>query len=201
MRKARVVIGMGALAVIATAAAAATTTTRMTIQAESRISVDGNSSVRRYSCEAATIRGGLTVEPASATASLAEMGRAVKGVDLAIPVAGLDCGDRTMNGHMRKALLATEAPEIRYRLTTHQVTPTGSGTVTVQMSGVLSIAGTDKPITMTAELRSEAGGQVRVTGSREIRMTEWGVKPPSLMMGAMKVHDPVTVKFDLLLKP
>jgi hypothetical protein len=30
-------------------------------------------------------------------------------------------------------------------------------------------------------------------------MTEYGVKPPSLMLGTMKVGDPVTVSFDLVL--
>jgi hypothetical protein len=32
-------------------------------------------------------------------------------------------------------------------------------------------------------------------------MTDFGVRPPTLMMGTMKVHDPVTVHFDVLLKP
>jgi hypothetical protein len=31
-------------------------------------------------------------------------------------------------------------------------------------------------------------------------MTEYGLKPPSLMMGTMKVKDAVQVHFDLLLK-
>jgi hypothetical protein len=31
-------------------------------------------------------------------------------------------------------------------------------------------------------------------------MTEYGLKPPSLMMGTMKVKDAVKVHFDLLLK-
>jgi hypothetical protein len=31
-------------------------------------------------------------------------------------------------------------------------------------------------------------------------MTEWGLKPPTLMLGTMKVGDRVKVGFDLLLK-
>jgi polyisoprenoid-binding protein YceI len=200
MRKAIRVIGMGVLVVAATAAGSASLT-RMTVQTESKLWVDGNSTVRRFTCEAGKIRGGLTLDPAAASASIADLGKVVKGVDLAIPVADLACGDKTMDSHMRKALLASEAPEIRYRLTSHQVTPAANGTGTVQLTGHLSIAGTERPITMTAQLKSEANGAIRVKGSREIRMTEWGVKPPSLMMGTMKVHDPVTVGFDLLLKP
>jgi hypothetical protein len=32
-------------------------------------------------------------------------------------------------------------------------------------------------------------------------MTQWGVQPPRLMMGTLKVGDTVTVNFDLLLQP
>lgn len=200
MGKTTKVIGIGMLALTATAAGLASSA-RMTVQTDSQLWVDGNSTVRRFTCEAGKIRGGLTLDPAASSAAIADLGRAVKGVDLTVPVADLACGDRTMDGHMRKALLAGEAPEIRYRLTGHQVTPTSNGAGTVQLTGHLSIAGTERPITMTAELKSEANGAIRVRGSREIRMTEWGVKPPTLMMGTMKVHDPVTVRFDLLLRP
>jgi hypothetical protein len=41
---------------------------------------------------------------------------------------------------------------------------------------------------------------MRVKGSYDLRMTEYGLKPPSLMMGAMKVKELVKVNFDLLLK-
>jgi hypothetical protein len=32
-------------------------------------------------------------------------------------------------------------------------------------------------------------------------MTEWGVRPPSLMLGAMKVAPAATIGFDVVLKP
>jgi hypothetical protein len=40
---------------------------------------------------------------------------------------------------------------------------------------------------------------LRVKGSKQLRMTEYGVKPPSLMLGAMKVGDQVTVGYDIIL--
>jgi hypothetical protein len=32
-------------------------------------------------------------------------------------------------------------------------------------------------------------------------MSEFGLRAPTLMMGTMKVHDRVTVKYDLTLRP
>jgi hypothetical protein len=39
-----------------------------------------------------------------------------------------------------------------------------------------------------------------VTGSYPLKMTEYGLKPPSLMFGRIKVAESVRVNFDLLLK-
>ena len=50
-------------------------------------------------------------------------------------------------------------------------------------------------------LSYDAGkGVLRVTGRYELNMKEYGIKPPSLMMGTMRVRERVKVGFDLLLK-
>jgi hypothetical protein len=41
---------------------------------------------------------------------------------------------------------------------------------------------------------------LRVTGKYELNMKDFGVKPPTLMLGTMRVGEKVTVNFDLLLK-
>jgi hypothetical protein len=41
---------------------------------------------------------------------------------------------------------------------------------------------------------------MRVTGKVPVKMTDWEVKPPTLMMGTIKVGPVVTVNFDLQLQ-
>ena len=55
-------------------------------------------------------------------------------------------------------------------------------------------------MTINATVARE-NGQLRVRGSKRITMTEWGVRPPSLMLGAMRVAPAATVGFDVVLKP
>ncbi len=105
-------------------------------------------------------------------------------------VAGLECGNGTMNGHLRKALRSETSPRISYRISSYDVTPAGARRV--KLNGTLEIAGTEKPVSIDATASNEAG-RLRVKGSKQIRMTDFGVPPPTLMMGTMKVHDPVTV--------
>jgi hypothetical protein len=62
------------------------------------------------------------------------------------------------------------------------------------------MAGAEKPISVELTAKRGAAGTWQVTGSKTLLMTEWGIKPPSLMLGTMKVRDPVTIRFDLVLE-
>ena len=55
-------------------------------------------------------------------------------------------------------------------------------------------------MTIDATIASEADGALRVKGSKEILMSDFGVRPPTLMMGTLKVRDRVVVNFDVVLK-
>ena len=100
---------------------------------------------------------------------------------------------------MLKALKAKEHPVIGFRVSTYDVRKAGEATEGAA-TGELTLGGVQKPVTVTAEVKEEADGTLRITGSYPLRMTEYGLKPPSLMMGTMKVNERVTVHFDLRLK-
>ena len=68
------------------------------------------------------------------------------------------------------------------------------------MQGTLTIAGADRPVTINGTVARE-NGQIRVRGTRRITMTDWGVRPPSLMLATIKVNPVATVGFDVVLKP
>ncbi len=173
---------------------------RLAIAPESRLWVDGTSTVRSFTCGATKLEGGATFQGA-AGAELAEFGRTVDAVELQVPVAALDCRNRTMNEHMRKALKAAEHPTISYRLTSHEVRPRAEGGLAVTMTGALTLAGKAREISMTADAVPDSGGRFRITGSEELVMSEFGVKPPTLMLGTMKVHDKVVVRYEIVLTP
>jgi polyisoprenoid-binding protein YceI len=161
-------------------------TTRIPLQPTSSVWVEGGSTVRGWKCTAKKIDAQIAGDPAASS-----IDKLVTGATLTVPVAQLDCGNGTMNEHMRKALQAEKNPEIDFALSSYDV----SGS-TATLKGTLKIAGTTKPIEIPATV-AEQGKDVRVKGSKVINMKEWGVKPPSLMLGTMKVKENVTVSFDV----
>jgi polyisoprenoid-binding protein YceI len=155
----------------------------------SKVWVTGTSSVRGYRCETTRAEGTAQLSGAD----LATL--RVSGATVTIPVSTLDCANGTMNGHMRNALKMAENPSIRFRASSVEVDGTAA-----RMTGELTIAGSTQPVSFDATVASEAG-QLRVRGSKQLDMTAYGVRPPSLMMGTMKVRPAVTIGFDVLLKP
>lgn len=159
----------------------------LTLSSASKVWFDGTSNVKSFSCSA----GKLDVDVASdADATPAKL---VKSASLAIPVAQLDCKNAKMNEHMRNALKSDKNPRITWKLSSYTI----DGNAVV-MAGTLTIAGKESPI----ELRGRgayANGTLTLKGSKVLKMTEFGVKPPSLMFGTMKVADPVTVWYEIVL--
>jgi polyisoprenoid-binding protein YceI len=170
-------------------------------QAGTRLWVEGGSNVRSWSCDAKVVEASVTGGAVPATASAKAVSTAVRQAVLTIPVERLDCRNGTMNEHMRKALKANANKSIQYRIAKWELTPRGDDEGSVTTSGTLVIAGAEKPVSVDLTAKRAAQGTWQLKGSKTIRMTEWGVKPPSLMLGTMKVHDPVTVRFELVLEP
>jgi polyisoprenoid-binding protein YceI len=159
----------------------------LTLSSASRIWFDGTSNVKSFSCAAKKIDVNVVSDADDNPAKI------VKSASLSIPVSQLDCKNGTMNEHMRKALKADKNPSIAWKLSSYRVD--GSAVV---ITGTLTIAGRENPIELRGTGTSN-NGTITLKGTKVLKMTEFGVKPPSLMLGTMKVADPVTVSFDLVL--
>lgn len=179
----------GALLIAAPALIAAAAVP-LTFASGSRVWVQGTSTVRSYRCESTQVGGSAD----AAGTELAQLGGA-RG-ELTIPVSTLDCNNGTMNGHMRTALKAQQNPTIRFRASSVRATAAGA----VAMTGQLTLAGQTREVTVNGTAARE-GDNLRLRGTHALTMTDYGIQPPRLMAGTMRVHAPVTIGFDVVLRP
>jgi polyisoprenoid-binding protein YceI len=171
----------------------------LNLQPSSQLWVEGMSNVRGFKCTAQILEADVATTRPDAAAALKFGEKAVTSVVFRVPAAQLDCKNGQMNDHMRKAIKATANPTIAFELGTYELLDT-SGTLRAKLAGTLSLGGVTKPITVDADLAQDVGGALRVKGVYDLRMSDFGLKAPSLMMGTMKVQDVVKVNFDLVLK-
>jgi len=168
---------------------------RLTLGPSSKIWIEGTSTVRKFSCSTGDFEATARPVP-EPTAPLAT---AVHTVDVDVPVKSLSCGNGTMEEHLRKALKADANPEIRFELKSYTVGEKTAAGTDVKATGVMTIAGTPKTVEVTGVVTPTATG-LRVQGETPLRMTDFGVKPPRLMFGTLKVGDAITVHYDLVLE-
>lgn len=171
---------------------------QLALQPQSKLWVEGSSTIRSFSCQASDVKATVEADGSNAIARLMTGDKAVQTVEIVVPADKLDCGNGTMNEHMRKAIKAAEHPAIAFKITSYEITKDANG-VRGSLTGALSLGGETKTITVPAT-GEMADGALRVTGTYALAMSDYDLKAPSLMFGRIKVRDQVTVKFDLLLK-
>jgi len=167
------------------------------IPAQARVWVSGTSTVQPWKCAAKAVDArvaGLPSEPLT----LANVASA-SGGSVRIEVAALDCSNDTMNEHLRTALKAKDHPQIRFELKSYQLAAPQGGKAKLAVEGALTLGGATKDIRMDATATALAGGKIAVTGEYALDMKDYGLKPPELFFGAMKVDPKVVVGFELKL--
>ena len=170
---------------------------QLSIREGSRLWFEGTSTVRDWDCKAPRFDAVIDAD-ANASAAVLNGQKAVRSVRLTFPVAQLDCENRTMNGHMMKALNSETHQSIVFALSSYDLT---KGTaVSGTLTGTLALNGQTHPISFPATF-ANADGALRVMGRYDLKMTDWGVMPPRLMMGTMRVGETIVVHFDFLLQP
>jgi len=185
-----------------TAAAQGTDGTRLVVGPGSEVSFEGTSTLHAFHCRTTKLEATVNVDPTYMEARLSTLNRPLKTVDVVIPVKSLSCGNKGLEENMLKALKADKYPEIRYQLSTYQVaSATTDDQVTLQAIGTLTVAGQTKTIDMLVKTDRGRDGAATATGTQAILMTDFGIKPPVFMLGALKTGNKVVVSFKLNVSP
>ncbi len=105
-----------------------------------------------------------------------------------------------MDDRTYSTIKADKFPYITFIMTkVASIQKNGAETV-VTVSGNLTIAGVSKPTDLVLKCKVLASGDLEISGSKKIQMSNHGIKPPSFMLGAMKVADDITISYDVVLK-
>lgn len=166
---------------------------------ESRLYLAGDSTLHAFSSTATHITAAVTVVDAS-TADLKAslLSGKVSGLELTIPVKALKSGEKGLDKNMYAALKSDLSPVITFTMSRYEVNES-SGAQSVTAFGQLAIAGEKKEVPIAAAL-SWRDGRAVLDGARELLMTDFGIKPPAMMLGAIKTKNRIVVGFHLELE-
>ena len=154
-------------------------------------SVSGTSTVRGWTCEV-TGSARVTAGSGAAVRGLAD---GIQGATLTVPVGDFVCPDEEMTEHLLEALRADEFPEITFRLVRYEASGQGAAT-----TGTLTILDATRGVSFPLSL-TPSGSGVRIAGEVALDMTDYGVEPPVVMLGLMRVRPQIRIRFSGIITP
>ena len=95
----------------------------------------------------------------------------------------------------QNALKSKANPDIRYEMATAELTKTTGDSFIVRTTGKFTIAGASRPVTMDVTATRVSDNRYMLTGEAPITMSDYGIKPPTAMLGTIKTGPAVKVAF------
>lgn len=155
---------------------------------KAEMTIEGTSSLHDWTSD-------VTKVEAKATMSFGDQGlQSIDELYVEIPVEGIQSEKGSMmDKKTYKALESDDHPNITFKLTkVNSATADG-----LKATGVLTIAGNARTIDMTVKSKKLTGGAIQFTGSKSFKMTDFGIDPPTALLGTLKTGDEVTIKFNV----
>lgn len=156
----------------------------------SRITVNGTSNLHAWT---------MTTGSFSSEASLDLKGQQLQDISalsFSLPVINLKSKEELLNTRAYKALKSSQYSRITFKLTNATVV---SSERTIKATGSLTIGGKTNQITIESNYIIN-GDEITIKGSKTLKMSDYNIKAPSFMLGALKTGNEVIIDISLKLK-
>jgi hypothetical protein len=121
----------------------------------------------------------------------------LSGLTFSIPAESLKSGKGLMDKNTYKALKTGQHKAITYQLSSAIVTPVDAVTYKIKTKGKLTIAGNARDTELDAIAKYNAADKsFTVSGSKKMKMSDYGVVPPTVMMGTIKTGNDIVIAFN-----
>lgn len=119
-------------------------------------------------------------------------------LNFTLPVKNLKSHSKPMDNNTYKAMNVEKNPNINFALTASSITPAGGNNYNIKAVGKLTINGNTKETDLVATgTFNPADNTLTINGSKKMKMTDFGVKPPTVMMGTIKTGNDITIAYNL----
>lgn len=170
-------------------------TKEIKFQKESKLWLEGTSTLHDFEINSKEIKGSLTLE------SNPQKELKISKLKLIVPVNKLESGKESMNENMYEALNAEDHPNITFDLTSaSRISLNNIGdSAKIIALGNLNIAGVTKLINLNVTAVKLANEKYEFKGEKKLLMTDYKVDPPTMFLGTVKTGNSINVKFNLII--
>ena len=162
---------------------------------KSSIEIEGTSTLHDWEMDADNFSCSMDVSLNSGEIS------DIQKVVLNVRSKSITSDNSIMNSKTEKAIKADKYPDIDYKMVSLNGLDKTGDKYNGHIWGNLTIAGVTKYVKIDFNADVIENGNIKVTGSKKINMTDFDVSPPTAMMGSLKTGEDITISFDLYFVP
>jgi len=141
--------------------------------------------VSKFTCDASFLQNG-------------DQGISIETINFICPVKNIKSDNRVMDNKTFEALKGDKFPEIKFvsseKLVVSKSQPDS------KIKGKLNIAGKTKEVTLPFKMQNDESNLITVKGKTQLKMSDFGIEPPTAMLGTLKTGDEIEISFNIILK-
>lgn len=150
------------------------------------MTINGTTNVHDFTTKVTQVNGEIVMNGTKEVQSLV----------ITIPVKSIKSGEKLMDTKTYEAFNVEKFPNITFKLADVTSLQINNDEINVTLTGDLTMAGVTRKIALKSNGKITKSGLYQFKGSIGLKMTDFKMKPPTAMMGVMKVGDAITLKYD-----
>ncbi len=161
-------------------------------ESESKLVISGTSTVHDWEID-------VTKFTCNASLNLNEDQQiSIEGISFICPVKNVKSDNRIMDNKTYDALKGDDFPEIKFIASEKVTVPLSENGSKIK--GKLSIAGKTKDTTLQFKINADGQNQIQVEGETKLKMSDFGIEPPTAMLGTLKTGDEIVITYNIILQ-
>ena len=150
------------------------------------MTINGTTNVHNFETKVTLASGELVIND-----------KKVQTFSVEIPVKGIKSNEKLMDTKTYEAFDAEKNPKISFKSTEVNSLKVDGNDITVSVTGNMTIAGATRKVVLIAKGKIIKPGVYEFSGIIPVKMTDYKMKPPTAMMGVMKVGDDIKLKYSV----
>lgn len=158
--------------------------------------IDGTSNVRDWDADVKTVNATFVLSQFDLSDLSSLTPDHFKTMELSIPVEDIESDSGRLTRNLQGYLEVDDHPYITFKMNGIDSVSVNGNSAEITANGVINAAGVDHETTMnvTATIND---GKVTFSGTQELLMTDFGIDPPTAMLGSIRARDEISIIYSL----
>ena len=163
------------------------------IPSESKIVISGTSNLHEWEEKLEKFDVSMQVQPGGTNIG------SIRNVSFSSKSSAIKSDNSIMTGKTHDALQVEKNPDITFRSSEASVPDSQGTSIQGTLVGDIILNGVTRQIAIPYR-GVISGDKLEISGSQELIMTDYNIKPPTALMGTLKTGNKVTVTFSLMFR-